>query len=96
MALRLFLKKVAWPLQRTSCFTFGTPYVAVTSLFAIPFAKSFKALHFTPIGLLFNLRFMGTIFLSQRTKNGLFEFTTLCLCFQKSNAWFENVWMFKF
>ena len=56
---------------------FGTPYFAATSLFVIPFSKSFKALHFTPIGLLFNLRFMGTIFLSQRTKNGLFEFTTL-------------------
>ena len=64
-------------------------------LFVIPFSKSFKTLHFTPIGLLFSLRFMGTIFLLQRTKNGLFEFMTLCLCFQKSNAWFENVWMFE-
>ena len=75
---------------------FGTPYFATTSLFAIPFPKSFKPLHFTPIGLLFNLRFRGTIFLSQRTKNGLFEFATLCLCFQKLNAWFENVGMFEF
>ena len=32
---------------------FGTPYFAATSLFVIPFSKSF-----TPIGLLFNLRFM--------------------------------------
>ena len=39
---------------------------------------------------------MGTIFLSQRTKNGLFEFMALSLCFQKSNAWFENVGMFEF
>ena len=65
---------------------FGTSYVAATSLFVIPFSRFFKAIHFTPIGLLFNLRFMGTIFISQRTKNGLFEFTTLCLCFQKLNA----------
>ena len=33
---------------------FGTPYFAATSLFVIPFSKSFKALHFTPTGLLFN------------------------------------------
>ena len=52
-------------------------YFAATSLFVIPFSKSFKAFYFTPVGLLFNLRFMGIIFLSQRTKNGLFEFTTL-------------------
>ena len=65
---------------------FRTPYFVAISLFVIPFSKSFKALHFTPIGLLFNLRFMGTIFLLQRTKNGLFEFTTLCLCFQNSNG----------
>ena len=43
---------------------FGTPYFAATSLFVIPFSKSFRALHFTPIGLLFNLHFMGIIFLS--------------------------------
>ena len=64
--------------------------------YVIPISESFKASHFTPIGWLFNLRFMGTIFLSQRTKNGLFEFMALCLCFQKSNAWFENVGMFEF
>ena len=64
---------------------FGTPYFAATSLFVIFFSKSFKAL-MLHLGLLFNLRFIGTIFLSQRTKNCLFEFTTLCLCFQKSNA----------
>ena len=33
-----------------------------------------------------NLSFMGTIFLSQRTKNSLFEFTAPCLCFQKPNG----------
>ena len=68
---------------------FGTPYFVdfvATSLFVIRFSKSFKAFYFTPIGLLFNLRFMGTIFLWQRTKNDLFEFPTLCLCFQKLNA----------
>ena len=75
---------------------FGTPYFAAMSLFVIPISNSFKALHFTPIGLLFNVHFKGAIFLSQRTKNGLFEFTTLCLCFQKSNAWFQNVRMFEF
>ena len=75
---------------------FGTPYFAATSLFIISFSKLFTALHFTRIGLLFKLRFVGTIFLSQITKNGLFEFTTLGLCFQKSNAWFENVGEFEF
>ena len=43
---------------------FGTPYFAATSLFVIPFCKSFKAWPFTPIGLLFNLRFMSTLFFS--------------------------------
>ena len=62
---------------------FGTPYFAAASLFVIPFCKSFKALPFTPIGLLFNRRFMNTLFFfSQRTKIGLFEFTRLCLCFE--------------
>ena len=59
---------------------FETQYFSAMSLLAILFSKSFKALDFTPIGLLFNLRFMGTIFPSQRTNNGLFEFTMLCLC----------------
>ena len=59
---------------------FETQYFSAMALLAIPFSKSFKALDFTPIGLLLNLRFMGTIFLSQRTNNGLFEFTMLCLC----------------
>ena len=74
----------------------GTPYFAGTFLFVIPFFKSFKALHFTPIGLLFNLRFMCTIFLSQKNKNGFFEFTMLYLCIQKLNARFEKVGMFNF
>ena len=74
--LRLFFTHVETVL-------FGTPYFAATSYLSFPF-------HFTPIGLLFNLRFMGTIFLWQRTNNGLLEFTTLC--FQKSNAWFEKGW----
>ena len=75
---------------------FGTTYFAVTFLFAVPFSESFNALHFTLVGLLYNLPFYGTIFLSQRSKNGLFDFMTLCLCFQKSNAWFKNVGMFEF
>ena len=74
----------------------GTPYFAGTSLFVIPFFKSFKALHFTPIGLLFNRRFMCTIFLSQKNKNGFFEFTMVYLCIQKLNARFEKVGMFNF
>ena len=41
---------------------FGTPYFAATSLFLIPFSKSFKALHFTPIGLLLNLVFWAPFF----------------------------------
>ena len=59
---------------------FGTSYFDATSLFVIPFSKPFKALHFKPTWLLFNLRFMGTIFLLQRTKNGLFEFTDALCC----------------
>ena len=63
---------------------FGTPYFAATSLFVIFFSKSFKALHVAPIGLLFNLRFIGTIFLSQRTKNGLFMFSRIECMIRKS------------
>ena len=75
---------------------FGTLYIAVTSLFVIPFSKSLKSLHFIPADLLLNLRFIHTIALSQRAKNVLFQFTTLFLSFQKSNALFEKVGMFKF
>ena len=74
---------------------FGTPYFSATSLFVIPFSES-QSFTFYTYRLLFNLHFMGTIFLSQRTKNGLFESGTPCLCFQKSNASLENVGMFEF
>ena len=40
----------------------GTPYFAATSFFVIPFSKSFRALHFTPIGLLFNLILRASFF----------------------------------
>ena len=38
---------------------FGTTYFAATSSFAVPFSESFNALHFTLIGLLYNVPFHG-------------------------------------
>ena len=63
---------------------FRTPYFAATSLFVIPISESIKALHFTPIGLLFNFRFMGTIFLSRRTT---FMFSKIdCMIWKRLNS----------